>query len=428
MKRKIISKQIFGGRFGRSFGCLLIFLSMACVSPSFAFQSPSKLELHRTQVMIRGLTFLRTGFPDKAAAEFAEGLRVSPTNTTLLSSMADAQFAMGDFGLAAFYIESALKEEPDNVFWLRQALLISLEAGNAENAIRYSSHLLELEPQDVASHIAHLELLDRLQHRAQATIDAEASMVTFTSNEKIQRTALRIFLDSGALNLALVAAKRLVSLTSDPDDMFEVASVLIQLDDKDAARAVLAEIIRIDASHQDAIQALEELNNPPSKENDFFGANAVAVPNSETPRTSEKSETLVISDTILASHTIETLEDLGSKEAAEALLKSNQFDELARFASSQIDADPRRLEMWIYALQGHIASENYDSAILLAEDGVLLFPGYPPLLYQYARALSKLLRFPEAIKAATSALQGATSDPDLKAKIEGLLIDIQQHQ
>ena len=77
---------------------MILLLTTSGFYPRFssAFQSDAQKEVHAKTVLIRGLTQLRIGFPDKAATLFAEGLGVNPVNTALLSSMADAQFAVGD--------------------------------------------------------------------------------------------------------------------------------------------------------------------------------------------------------------------------------------------------------------------------------------------------------------------------------------------
>ncbi|MDA1028223.1 MAG: tetratricopeptide repeat protein [Bacteroidetes bacterium] len=395
------------------------------VVPAFSFQSEGIKEAQVKQVMIRGLTFLRTGFPDKAAAAFAEGLQLSPNDPTILSAMADAQVAMRDYGLANFYIDGALKAEPQNVNWTRQALFIALEAADAQGAIRHSSRLLELQPQDVASQLAHLELLERLQLKTEATKYAEASLFSFYSDEMVQRTALRIFENAGSLSLAKMAAGQIVSITQDPDDILKLAVILIQLGELDEATVQLENALELDPEHKEATETWRSLNGNRSKEADFFQT----PPKDDHPLA--ESIDASTSDSTALDQKLAGLDPNNEEDGvqiADLLLQNGRFRELIAFSTERIEFNPRLLKLWIYALQGFWETSQLDEALRLAEDGLQLFPGYSPLLYQYARVLDKLGRASDAQKAASEALSGADSDADLKKSIELLLREINLHQ
>ncbi len=405
--------------------CLMSFLTLVLAPSSYAFQNADLQEAQVKQVMIRGLTFLRTGFPDKAAAVFAEGLKLQPDEATLLSSMADAQLALRDLGLAAFYIEGALNKEPNNVIWNRQALFIALEAGDATKAVYYSSQILALQPMDAATHLAHLDLLERLQLTSDATTYAEASLTPFFSDEGVQRKALHIFEGAGALSLAKMAAEHIVSITHDPDDMYKLASLQIQLGDLASATTVLETVLKMDPSNDEALQTLRSLNGAQTKESEFFNGAASEKQPMADMEASVGSDSLAFAEKLAG---LNPNDEVQGAEMAEILLQTGRFSQLAAFATHQLEANPRHLKMWIYALQGLIEGNQTNDALQLAEDGLQLFPGYPPILFQYARILVKMDRFSDAFKAASSALAGTDSDTILKGNIEALMRDIQQHQ
>lgn len=395
------------------------------VVPAFSFQSEEIKEAQLKQVMIRGLTFLRTGFPDKAAGVFAEGLQLSPNDPNVLSAMADAQVAMGDYGLANYYIDGALKAEPQNVNWSRQALFIALEAADAPRAVRHSSRLLELQPRDVATQLAHLELLERLQQRTEATNYAKASLSSFYSDESVQRTALRIFEDVGSLSLAKMAAAQIVSITQDPDDMLKLAVILIQLSELAEAAAQLDKALEIDPYHNEVAETRRSLNENGSNDADL----TQALPANNRPLVESIDTTST--DSISLDRKLAGLDKDNEEDAvqiADLLLQNGRFRELILFSTERIESNPRLLKLWIYALEGFWRTSRFDEALRLAEDGLQLFPGYAPLLYQYARVLDKLGRASDAQKAASEALTGADSDPDLKKSIEALLREISLHQ
>jgi tetratricopeptide (TPR) repeat protein len=401
---------------------MALLLGILAAPQAHAFQTEAQKELLRTQAVIRGLTFMRTGFPDKAAAVYAEALRVSPDEPTLLSSMADAQLAMGEIGLASFYILGALEKAPDNIDLNRQALSIALESGNASEAIARSKRLVELQAGDESARMGHIELLERLQQWSAAEEEALSAVQRFPKSEALLRSALRVFLESGSLAPARLAAEKIVDITADPDDRYQLAAVLIRMDENEDAIRILNEILLEDPLHPDAMAslgALGALGEPRDAESQFFGTVTPESPSVGTP----------VADTLgdRLERALDRPEDAElASRTAEELQESGRLSDLLELATGQIDEDPRRLSMWIYAMEAHIGVNDYAAAIRLAEDGILLFPGYPPLLYQYARALSLSNRNADALQAAQKALLASGGDPELTSDIELLIKELQK--
>jgi tetratricopeptide (TPR) repeat protein len=388
-----LEKQTF--RLVRRLFVVILLLTTSGFYPRFssAFQSDAQKEVHAKTVLIRGLTQLRIGFPDKAATLFAEGLGVNPVNTALLSSMADAQFAVGDVSLAIFYAEKALALDPENIELNKLALFLFKEAGDAINAVRYSAKLIALNPTDPEPHIAHILLLKDLGLTNEALASANQALLAFPQNETLLRTALPIFMSAGSLSDATHVASEISALTADPEDVFELSRILVQNGEMERARDLLQALASSDPDFDQATSTLNVLSTQ------------AAADQGQTSNANEPSD-LAETDPLIE---------------ANRLFSEGQFEQAATLAQAQIEADPRKLDMWVLAVRSLIELNQTPEAIFLAEDGGLLFPGYAPLLFQHARALRKSNRQSEAIEKATKALENLDPNSVLFKEIQTFL-------
>ena len=237
---------------------MVLAISLMLASPgeslSQSNESPNMIQLER--FLVRGLTFMRTGYPDKASVMFSEGLRIHPTHPALLASMADAQQALGDFTSALFYMSGALQARPDNIDLHQQAYLLALESGDTESSLIHSTQILRLSPSDVNAFTRHIELLMALNRKSMAAGQAQQAVSLFRGEEDLLRTAIRAFESVGDLENAAISSKNLVGVTQEPADRHALAMVLMRAGRWEEAAEELILVLNEESDHREALASL----------------------------------------------------------------------------------------------------------------------------------------------------------------------------
>ncbi len=379
-------------------GAFILFLGVFFAAQAHGFQSDEQIENHGKQTLLRGLTLMRTGFPDKAVDLFAEGLKVSPQNIALLAAMSDAHKSLGDMGLASFYLNRAVQIDSTNISLLEQAIQLANESGNAAESIKLSNQIVLLQPQNLRAHLNHLDRLISLQQVIPASNQVMISLQRFENSDVLLRLGLDIFLAAGQLEEAKTAALKLATDSEDAEMWYQLATIEVRLGETEEALGAVERLFDIDPFHERGRLLENELRTGTpgaiglDKESAFFG---VEVP-------------------------IET--------QALTLRESGEYTSLLALALSEIDLDPRKLDMWDHALESSFQLGEHQNTLNLAQDGVLLFPGYAPLLYHLARAYYFLGQYDVSQTQAELAVQHAGSDPSLTKKLNLLLADLKKHQ
>lgn len=398
-------------------------LALAGVFPSSvqAQGVTNQNELYAKQSLIQGLTFLRTGFPDKAAGVFENALNVFPNDSVLLSAMAEAQQALGDPELAFFYIEKALQRSPDNPDVLQQALELAIASNQIGTALAHSARLIQLKPNHPTPVLQRLRLLSSVGQILVARDLAARSVNDFLANELLLRAFLQAFVAAGDLSSAAQGAQKLSDLTGSIEDQFRLATLLIQSGDTEGALSQLAELIELDPFHDPTRQVLSSLHET------YPSSRRIALEALPDPRPPDESDTSLL-QTLLQRLEANPTDADTAKEIGQLYLDSENYERAIQLAEAQIKADPRQLNMWGVGIQAHLKLGNETEALTLGEDASILFPGYAPLMLEYARALAAAGRYQEAIKVASQARDGSDNAPDVNEQLTQLLNQLEQYQ
>ena len=387
-------------------------------------ESPNMIQLER--FLVRGLTFMRTGYPDKAAVMFSEGLRLHPTHPALLASMADAQQALGDFTSALFYMTGALQARPDDIDLHRQAYVLALESGDTDSSLRHSTQILKLSPSDVIAFTQHIELLIVLNRKSMAASQAQRGVSLFPGNEGLLRTAIRAFESVGDLENAATSSKSLLDVTQDPADRHALAMVLMRAERWEEAADHLILVLTEEPDHREALASLLALRS--------------SLPERNLSREIEPILALVLEPRDNTSVSPDSLHYYRNAQAAAPddpdrafdlasfLFRSEEFEETVLLTDRQIERDPKQLRMWLFSIRGQLALGAFETALTVAEDATLLFPGYVPFAVELVVVLASNDRVAEAIDQARRVLSGLGPRDPAVARLEKILAELEQPQ
>ena len=378
-------------------------------------------EVYAERTLIRGLTFLRTGYPDKAVSVFENGLKVLPNNSVLLSAMAEAQRAHGDIQLALFYIEKAVLQSPDKPDYIQQLVEIALDANQIGIALSQSERLIDLLPNEPRLVLQRLNLLISVGHIPEAHDLAARSLEQYSTSETVLRVILDAFIRSGDLQSAVFGARKLSLLTDSIEDQLMLATLLIQSGEPDEALTELAEILADDPNHARARQTLVGLRDAfPETE----GLEIDEYPNAQAQDPPGESQL----DVLLRRLELDPADAAAAEELGQIYMASEKYEDAILLAEAQIETDPRQLVMWELGIRAHLQLDHKEAALTLGEDASILFPGYAPLMLEYARALLSAGRHQEAVDVASNALKRTDLSPELTEQLTQLLNQLEQYQ
>lgn len=407
---------------------MVLAISLMLASPgeslSQSNESPNMIQLER--FLVRGLTFMRTGYPDKASVMFSEGLRIHPTHPALLASMADAQQALGDFTSALFYMSGALQARPDNIDLHQQAYLLALESGDTESSLIHSTQILRLSPSDVNAFTRHIELLMALNRKSMAAGQAQQAVSLFRGEEDLLRTAIRAFESVGDLENAAISSKNLVGVTQEPTDRHALAMVLMRAGRWEEAAEELILVLNEESDHREALASLLALQaSLPERNLSKEIEPILALTLDSTDDIGVSTDSLYYYRTAQAAAPGDPDRAL---DLASFLFRSEEFEESVLLADRQIERDPKQLRMWLLSIRGQLALGAFESALTVAEDATLLFPGYVPFAVELVVVLASNDRVKEAIDQARRVLSGLGPGDPAAVRLEQILAELEQPQ
>jgi len=403
-----------------------ILLATLLTTPATALQSQTQLEAHAERVLIRGLTFMQTGFPDKAVVVFAEGLKVNPTHPVLLASMSDAQKAMGDYSSALFYIEGAISELPDDPGLHRQALTLAVESGNAELAIRESEALLRLSPDMSSDYLLLLFILSGPDQGALAVPVAEQAAARFPGSEELLRVVIETFERAGNLERTEWAMRKLLVLTADPEDRYELSRILILASKWEDAADELVGVLTEDPSHVEALLSLSTVQAfLPDRNLEAELPRGMLLQQTTVQTGGENVDSLAVYRAIVEKS---PEDDDSALDLAKFLARTGEYRELEIFTAEQIERDPRQIQMWILAIRSRVQTENWGGATTFAEDSVLLFPGHEPLEIELVEVLAQTERYSEAMELARDLMGRVDDGSEIHQRLLRLVQEMDQPQ
>jgi len=375
---------------------------------AIAQQTETQKAVHAERILVRGLTFMRTGYPDKAVVIYAEGLKVNPNHPVLLASMSDAQKAIGEFNSALFYLNGALLARPDDIHLHRQALILAVESGNGELAEQASESILRLSPDAPNEYIFLLGMLAGADATSLALPVAESAATRFPGSEEILRATLQIFRQAGNLTRVEWAARKILELTRDSDDRFELAKTLIITSQFDDAADELISVLTEDPSHAEALLSLSSVQAYlPDRTLDSELPAGISLTSLLVTEFEGRTDSLEV---YRAMAVAAPQDDGRALQLADYLYRSGEYLELSTLTAEQLERNPRQIRMWILAIQSNVLLQHWDEATRVAEDAVLLFPGHEPFEIELVEVLVRTERFSEAMELARGVLERVDGD------------------
>lgn len=407
-------------------GVGLLFLSTSLfAAEATARQTVEELGVHAQRVMVRGLTWLQNGYPDRAAAVYAEGLKVHPDNAALLSAMSQAQEALGDLGSARFYLDQALEISPDVSALFEQDLELALASGDQ---IAASAALERMESDEtIGPHYILRQLTTLMRHDAAylARGLADHGRELFPDNVDVTTSALAVYLELGEQESIVRTARRLVTLRGSFEDTMRLAQVLMRYAAWAEAVETLEPVVRADPYDAELLAMMTELDaRLPSRD---LAAELGITWTVEEERSDATSA--VDSLSILRAAWEEQPEDEDRVVLlVDFLLRTGSAREAALLADEHNAAHPRHLRVWALTIQTWLAAGEIDTALRRAEDAALLFPGYAPILLSRAEVLAASGNEAEAIRMVDALIQRIDPDDEHLEKARMLRSQLQQPQ
>ena len=352
---------------------------------ALARQSEQQLDVHAQRVMIRGLTWLQNGYPDRAAAVYAEGLKVHPENPALLSSMATAQQAMGELGTARFYLDQALQHAPEEPALVSQDLDLALASGNRDAAWTAVERILELGSMDSHYLLRHLIMI---MERGPSDLGPELAhrgMELFPDDVDMVNASLTVFMERGETEAAIRSAQRINELRGSFEDRLLLSRLLMQNGQWNEAAEVLAPLLVEESDDQELLDMMADLDARLPDRNLSEETGVVLAESTVSP------DPLVSSDSLsIYRQAWENQPDDESRvvRLANFLLRTSRAREAALLVDEHVAEYPRHLQVWTLTMEMWLAAEEPDTALARSEDAILLFPGYPPIVLARAKALA----------------------------------------
>ncbi len=411
---------------GRAWPLMVALIVMSSINtPSEARQTAEELDVHAERVMIRGLTWLQNGYPDRAAAVFEEGLKVHPSNAALLSTMSTAQKVMGDLGTARFYLEQALERAPGLPSLVEQDLNLSLASGDLEATGIAVNRLLELEDLDARFAIQQLSsLMDQGATDLGRDLAVEF-MGRFPEDLEVTLSVLTVFISQGNRPASIQAAQRIVDLRGSFDDRFILARELMRDAQWPEAVVVLEPMVREDPGESELVAMMAELDAR-LPERDLAAELGL-----EWTVAEGSTETVVSSDSLSILRTAwQEQPDVEERvvRLATFLMRMGEAREAALLVDEHNAQYPRHLRVWTLTIQTWLAAGDLETATQRADDASLLFPGYAPIVIAHARVLAARGDNMEAIQMIETLIGRLDAQSEYLGVATAMRIKLQQPQ
>lgn len=389
---------------------------------ALAVQTAEDRALHAQRVVVRALTFMRTGYPDRAVDVYTEGLRVNPREPVLLSGMADAREAVGDLASARFYAARAVENAPDNPTYLEQLARISTAAGDMEEALSAYDRLSDAAPDLLDPQLRHVDLLLRLDRLDEAIERADAILERHPSNAGVLSVQADLLHRAGRTSREITVLRRLLEIRPEPDTRYALAVALERTDQSDAALEVLTDLLTLDP---DDLRARELFLGIASARDDSAAIDGVPAEIASLLEEDAPADSAGVYRRRLEA-------DPDDSDSAAALARILAADgralEAAEVLVTQTGRDPRRPDLWISAIEMLTVAEAYDRAALLGEEASLLYPGYPPLALSYTEALIGAGREADALEVARNARSAVDASDPLAEWLDTLIAKLEKPQ
>lgn len=398
----------------RATGALLLVLLIGSIlgSPAVALQQPRTdttdiTHLRARKLFVQGMTQAYLEDYDEAVVHFEKALDLSPETPAILMALAEAEIERDNVTSALYYARQARDRATGTSYYHRKLAELLQQAGRQKEAIATYRGLLDAFPDHRQARLA----LARLQAK-------------FEKPEAALRTYETLINSSKRPPQAQVYAEMLdlYRQVGNPDGQERVLKVLIDLRENELRyRRLLGRLYLEQERYAEALphfeillqeaptspqllsrmKTLYERTNQPEKASTLwqkFKPKNVS-PDQLVTRARSLYNSASPSDDSPDSNTVRTAIDLLQKvlskdssqvDALDLLgtirYEAGAYVEAARLLDRATESDPRAPKRWEKAASAHLNANHHQRAASVAEEGLLLFPGRPNLLYTLAFA------------------------------------------
>ncbi|MEM6647495.1 MAG: tetratricopeptide repeat protein [Bacteroidota bacterium] len=363
----------------------------------------SSAELRANGLFVRGLTQARLSNFEGAIEAYTAALDLVGDDGAILLALAEAYRDLGHADDALFFAQQAATADPS----LLEPLLLAAELFQAQDrhdeALTAYARALERDPEADLARLAQATLLEELGQLDEA-ITAQRARLAYVSNPRpVRRRLIALYelVDDPASALAEVEAL----LADDP------TSYVVRLDlarrhldvGQDEQAQPLLDGLRADYPHDPHVAVLSARA---LQADDAAGATALLAdlgatedPDALFGRAAAlfnraEGDAAVRPDAEAALRQVLAVEE--RPEALQMLsrlrLWAADASEAASLMARAVDAEPRRPNWWVQALETALLANEITLAERLADDALLLFPGQPDLADAASKALLRAER------------------------------------
>ena len=372
---------------------------MLLSSPALALQHgssqpPIDESTRFQQLLVRGMTQSFLGNTDKAIAIYERALLLSPTSSTVNSSLSEAYEKLEQYDQAIYYARLARDSDPDRIYYHKQLATLFVKTQDIDNAEQVLKNTLSIFPENVEV----LEDLARLQYSNNRLDDALANYrLLETRLGSQQRITYRLLQIYTKMQDAEGVEKTLLKLDGMVANSTAIKRDLSELYEKsgrptDAIR-ILEDALRIDSTDVATIAPLARLYETagePERAKSLWGN---ALDNRQAPEDLVEQATQLYTQQghnanqsdVVVSLLERALEENPNLEAGLILLgnirfEEKNYEEAGDLLYRAVQLNPRNQDVWLQAAAAYLRLKKPARAAEIADEALLLFPGQLPLL------------------------------------------------
>lgn len=402
----------------------IFFLFLLCPLLAAAQSAGTQLEkeVQIERYVVQALTKSFLGYHEEAIALYKQALDLSPTSSTVNSSIAEAYAKLEDHSSAVYYATQAKDFSPDNSFYHHQLAELYIALEEVALAEKILKEITVKFPDDI-------EALEQLAYLQFTTEQYDKALISYKAIEgrlgPQQQTSYRLLQiyfemnDVGGMEQALINLEK-----QNPSNLAikrNLAELYAQNNREDEAVQLLEMALAMDSSDVETIVPLAQLYEALDEKAkaDALWQSTLQVSGSPEAafsrashlytRTDDHNETLDVVVRLLE-YAIE--QDPSYAEAIVLLgtirFEESKFDEAGKLLYEAVQLNPRSPDIWVQAAAAYLRINQPKRAADIADEALMLFPGQTSLLrvaaygymdaYQNDRSIKKFEEFYTLLK------------------------------
>ncbi|MDQ7040327.1 MAG: tetratricopeptide repeat protein [Rhodothermus sp.] len=363
----------------------LIGLSVLVAVQAFAQYALSDT-LRVQQLLVRSLTYLEVGQPDKAIPLLEEALELLPNTPALLSTLGRAYRQQNDLRTARFYAERACRQAPQEISYCHEWLNL-LEATGETAALQKAIHFM---------HRYHPEAPSVLQWQARwaqqrgdlrtARRLYEQLRDRYGADTSLYRVLWPLQLATGDSLAAQHTLEALLSLEpTNPHLWRTLGTLYLHQGFREKARWALERTLRLDPQDTLAAHLLARLEPYPSTPEALLARARYLITQQPTDPQALQEARVLLQDVLRQDST-----HVAALRLLARLYRDRHPEWAAALLMRSLQYDPRDLSTWSAAAHSWLEAGMPRRSAQVAEEGLFLFPDQPALLRLAAYAYLSL--------------------------------------